>query len=158
MKHLYTFIIIVVFSTVFLSAQESITTTGGKASGNSGTVSYTVGQVAYSVKTGADGSVLEGVQQPYEIYIISDVEDIGDDLSVQAYPNPTKDYLMLDFENLPANNMEYQLFNLQGELVLKSRIRENKTKIETGRLISGSYFLKIISNNKIVKTYKIIKH
>jgi len=50
-----------------LQAQESVNAAGGNASGSGGTVSYTVGQVVYTTKTGTNGSVAEGVQQAYEI-------------------------------------------------------------------------------------------
>jgi len=51
-----------------LQAQEATTTAGGEASGSGGYASYTVGQVVYTTKTGTNGnSVIEGVQQPYEI-------------------------------------------------------------------------------------------
>ena len=47
-----------------LQAQDAIANSGGNATGSNGTVSYTVGQVAYTSQTGASGSVAQGVQQP----------------------------------------------------------------------------------------------
>ncbi len=70
MKNLLIILILAIFSTAICMSQEAVTATGGEASGSNGTVSYTVGQVGYSVKTGGGGSVLEGVQQPYEIFIV----------------------------------------------------------------------------------------
>jgi hypothetical protein len=39
---------------------------GGEATGSGGSVSYSVGQVVYTTNTGINGSVAQGVQQPYE--------------------------------------------------------------------------------------------
>ncbi|NLF43456.1 MAG: T9SS C-terminal target domain-containing protein, partial [Bacteroidales bacterium] len=50
-----------------LSAQNSINTSGGNASSTDGNMSYSVGQVFYNTSQGTNGSIIEGVQQPYEI-------------------------------------------------------------------------------------------
>ncbi len=49
-----------------LQAQTSVNATGGNASGSGGSASYSAGQVVYTTHTGANGSVAEGVQQPFE--------------------------------------------------------------------------------------------
>ena len=56
-------------TSVFL-AQESANVSGGEATGSGGTVSYTIGQVAYTNHTGTNGNINQGVQQPYEIYLV----------------------------------------------------------------------------------------
>jgi hypothetical protein len=58
-----------------LQAQEVIPAVGGNASGSGGSVSYSVGQVAYQTHTGTNGSVVEGVQQPYEISVLTAIEE-----------------------------------------------------------------------------------
>ena len=83
-----------------LQAQQSINAAGGNATGSGGMVSYSVGQVAYKTHTGTSGSVSEGVQQPYEISVVTAIEKTkGINLSVTAYPNPTTDFLQLKIEN-----------------------------------------------------------
>jgi len=51
-----------------VSAQEAVLATGADAAGSGGKVSYSVGQIAYTSQTGSNGSVTQGVQQPYEIF------------------------------------------------------------------------------------------
>ena len=51
-----------------LQAQEAISASGGNASGSNGTLSYTVGQVVSSYIIGSEGTVTQGVQQPWEIF------------------------------------------------------------------------------------------
>lgn len=48
-------------------AQSAIVPIGGDAQGNSGNVSYTVGQIAVESAASSNGSItiVEGVQQPY---------------------------------------------------------------------------------------------
>ena len=79
-----------------VSAQESVNATGGDASGSGGSASYSVGQVVYTTNVGTNGSVSQGVQQPYEISVVTAIEEAkGINLTVTAYPNPTTDYLSL---------------------------------------------------------------
>ncbi len=53
-----------------LQAQTSVNATGGNASGSGGSASYSVGQVVYTTHTGTNGSVAQGVQQPFEISVV----------------------------------------------------------------------------------------
>lgn len=66
-----------------LQAQTSVNVTGGNASGSGGSASYSVGQFVYQTHTGTSGSVSEGVQQPYEISVVTGLEEAkGINLSV----------------------------------------------------------------------------
>ncbi|MDX9883208.1 MAG: hypothetical protein RBS73_14190 [Prolixibacteraceae bacterium] len=77
-------------------AQESVTVSGGGASGNDGSVSYSVGQIVYTTHTGSTVSLAQGVQQPYEISVVTGLNDVSDiQLDLSAYPNPTVDVLRL---------------------------------------------------------------
>lgn len=141
-----------------LQAQNSVITTGGNASGSGGSVSYTVGQVVYSSTVGTNGSVSEGVQQPYEISIISGFEEVsGITLNCTAYPNPTSDFLILRIENDLLKHISYQLFDVNGKLLDTKKIKGIQTSIVTSYLVPAIYFLKVIQSDKEIKTFKIIK-
>ena len=58
-------------ATLELSAQENTVASGGKATGSGGTVSYSVGQVVYTTNAGTNGSLSQGVQQPYVVSTLS---------------------------------------------------------------------------------------
>ena len=60
------FVIVCMFS----FAQNALVPTGGEATGNAGTVSYTIGQIAVQTVANSNASVSEGVQQPFEIQTI----------------------------------------------------------------------------------------
>ena len=67
-----------------LIAQEAIPAAGSNAIGSGGSVSYSVGQVVYTINTGTNGSVAEGVQQPYEISVVVGIEQAKDINSLTA--------------------------------------------------------------------------
>lgn len=147
------------FWTIVVQAQGTIPVTGGNASGSGGSVSYTVGQIAFSTFSGANGSVVQGVQQPYEISVITGIDDArGINLICSAYPNPATDFITLKVENYDNTNLSYQLFDLSGNLLENKKIEGNETTIPMGNRNTSVYFLKVTDNNKAVKTFKIIKN
>jgi len=141
-----------------LQAQTSINATGGNASGSGGSSSYSVGQVAYQTHTGTNGSVAQGVQQPFEISVVTAIEEAkGINLSVSAYPNPTTDYLTLEVKEYELSNLHFQLYDMSGKLLQNEKITGNQTSIVMSNLVPATYFVKVIQDNKEVKTFKIIK-
>lgn len=143
------------FSTA--TAQESVNTTGGNASNSGGSVSYSVGQVAYSSNTGTNGTVTQGVQHAYEIFVATGINETGISLSVSAYPNPTTNYLNLKIESLELSTLNFQLFDMQGKLLQTQKVTGNETQIDMGNYVSSTYFVRIIKKNQLIKEFKIIK-
>ena len=142
-----------------LQAQESINAAGGVASGSGGSANYSVGQLVYTTNTGSNGSVAQGVQQPYEISAITGIEEAKDiNLTITAYPNPTTDYLTLNVKDFELSNLNFQLYDMQGKLLRNEKITGNQTSIVMSNLVPSTYFVKVIQGNKEIKTFKIIKN
>jgi hypothetical protein len=141
-----------------LQAQTSINATGGGASGSGGTSSYSVGQVVYTTNAEIKGSVAQGVQQPFEISVVTGIDEAkGINLSVSAYPNPTTDFLTLRIEEFDISNISYHLYDMNGKLLQSEKITGNQTSIVMSNLVPANYFVKVIQGNKELKTFKIIK-
>ena len=155
MKRLLLLYLLLLLSGTYLLAQEATTTAIGNAVGSGGTVSYTIGQVAYTSSASANGSVTAGVQQSYLISVTGLERVKGIDLV--AYPNPTTDVLTLLVENDHHKNLSYFLYNMNGVLVESRKMINNHTSIEVNRLTSGTYFLKVTDHQQEVKTFQIIK-
>lgn len=145
-------------------AQTSINTSGGNASGNGGSVSYSIGQVMYNTNTGTSGSITEGVHQPYEISVVIGIEEAkGINLLLSAYPNPTTDCLMLEVEDNVKMQYFASLYDFNGKLLQVKSITDKQTSIDMSNLATATYFLKVTVNtqdltSKEVKTFKIIKN
>ena len=152
-------VLLLFFALSNLQAQETITPTGGEANGSGGSASYTVGQIAYTTKVGTNGnSVSEGVQQAYEISVVTSIPEAKDiNLSVSAYPNPTTNYLTVKVENYETTNLQFQIFDINGRILQTTKATGQETKIETNNLLPANYFVKILDNKKEIKVFKIIK-
>jgi Secretion system C-terminal sorting domain len=159
MKRLVLFII-GVFVCILLQAQNVIPSSGGDAAGSGGSASYTVGQIVYTTNTDVtSGSVSQGVQQPYEISVITSLEEAKDiSLEIVVYPNPATDFIRLKIENYEAEDLSYQLYNSNGTPVKNDIIQGRETTISMQNLLPATYFLKIIDDKIIVKTFKLIKN
>ncbi len=152
-------VIILLFTAA--SAQEAIPVSGGNASGEAGSLSFTVGQAAYITVTGAEGIVAQGVQQPYEISAVTGSNKVaGISLEVSAYPNPAADYLILNTgaASFKGNNkLEYRLYDMHSRLINTEKLISNETIIAMGHLMPSVYFVKIINQDQEIKSFKIIK-
>lgn len=150
--------LVALFSFSGAMAQNTSVTAGGDVNGLGGSVSFSLGQVFDDQPKSPNGSVSQGVQQPYEIYVVTALEQTdGITLSMAVYPNPTTDILFLKTQSEPGPNLHYCLFDNTGRLVLKNNIIGVETKIEMGALHPSVYLLKVMQNNIVLKVFKIIK-
>jgi Secretion system C-terminal sorting domain len=151
------------FGIVGLQAQQTLTTSGGNGTGNGGSVSYTIGQTVYSTNTGNGSSVAHGVQQPYEISIVSDLAKNPDPaLTCSVFPNPSTNYLILKVEDAVNKQYSASLYDIKGSLLVTQKITTNETVIAMGNYVPATYFLKITQKQgsatiQVIKTFKIIK-
>lgn len=143
------------------SAQEAIPVSGGNASGETGFLSYSVGQAFYTTVSGTGGFVTEGIQQPYEISAVTGTTEVAAiSLELSAYPNPSADYLILntgDAVMQGIQKLEYRLYDMSSRLLEASAISSDQTSVAMGHLQPSVYFIKIIGDNLEIKTFKIIK-
>ncbi|MDX2415308.1 MAG: T9SS type A sorting domain-containing protein [Bacteroidales bacterium] len=156
--HIKLIIILLVIGLTGLKAQETIINSGGSISGNGGSVSYSIGQVFYKFNSAGNGSEAQGIQQPYEISVITAIEGV-DALSFEiiVYPNPATDHLNLKVENYETNNLSYRLYNINGTLLENRKIEGPETDIVIRHFTAGTYFLKVIEKQGEIRTFKIIK-
>lgn len=157
MKQNYFLLLLCIFSSGWLSAQESAVTSGGSGSGAGGSNTYSVGQITYSKIDGIEGSAIQGVQQPYEIFLLGIEDHPTIKLEAMIYPNPTPKDIILKITTAQEQNFHYILFDLNGKLLRNENIREIETSISMETYADAIYLLKVYSNQFELKTFKIIK-
>ena len=141
-----------------LQGQQTIPATSGNAAGSGGSVSYTVGQIIYNTFSGTNGTVAQGVQQPYEISVVTAIENVkGINLECTVYPNPTRGLVKLIVESFDYENLRFRLYDIKGVLLQEKKVESKEIEISMDNLSSSVYFLKVLKNNVEVKVFKIVK-
>lgn len=139
-------------------AQQTVTASGGNASGSGGSISFSLGQMDFTTYIGTNGSVAQGVQHSYEIFVVTGIEKPLINLLVSAYPNPTANSLTLKVDNFKFSTLYFQLHDSGGKLLQNKKIESNETNISLGNLATANYFLTVTQKNIKIKTFKIIKN
>lgn len=150
-------LIIGLSTTLGANAQQNTVASGGVASGSGGTVTYSIGQVAYTSSSGTNGNVNQGVQQPFEIYSLG-LNESSIQFNLTAFPNPTTDFLNLNVSNFNGENLSFQLVDLNGKIIQNKQITEVETEISMSELPSANYFIYLFLNHQKVQSFKIIKN
>ena len=148
---------IFIASSFELSAQNAALTSGGEATGTGGTVSYSIGQVFYSTVSNNEGSINEGVQQSYVISTSIDETSNELELTLLAFPNPTRDYLNLKIEGERVPGLLFRILDMNGQEIDSGQAL-NGTLINVQDYASSTYFLQIIDSTKTIKSFRIIKN
>jgi len=144
-------------ATASIVAQETVLSSGNDITGAGGSASYSIGQVVYTTNSGTNGSVAQGVQQPYEISITT-ITDADISVSLSVYPNPTSDLLILKANMQDDLGLSYQLHSIHTTLIEGKAIGKETELIDMGSLPSAVYILTVYNDNLPIKTFKIIKN
>lgn len=141
-------------------AQSAIVPVGGDAQSNSGSVSYTVGQIAVQTVNNSSGiSVAEGVQQPYEILTVG-VDDYPQiTLNAVVYPNPTENLAQLQLNgfDIPAGGLRAILYDGSGKMLQTLNVSENLSQFQIGHYATGTYYLELRDGKRVLKTFKVVR-
>ena len=142
----------------FILAQNAIPASGANASSPTGSISFTIGQLIVSSLKNDDATMIHGVQQPFEISVVTGLEIQEIKLVLNIFPNPTSDILTLRIEEFDIGGLSYRVFNATGVMLEDRKINGNETHISMGRYSSGIYYIKVAKKNLDIKTFKIIKN
>ncbi|WP_158293167.1 T9SS type A sorting domain-containing protein [Tamlana fucoidanivorans] len=133
-------------------SQQAISSSG-KSTGildNDGTISYTIGQVAYLTTEGMS----QGVQKSFEYFDLSVTDN---EALIKVYPNPATTQINLDLGSIDTSKLSYELINLNGQMVGQGTLQSVNPTIFVGHLQESVYVLKLKDNNRQILLKKLIK-
>lgn len=143
--------------TSFTYSQEAVVTSGNTATG-AGSSTYTIGQTFIATITGANGSLSEGVQKSIEIYTLSNSNLKILTLKAITYPNPTKDFILLNLKDNNLEDLSFTIFDINGRMMKKGKVNQENTSIAMKNFATGIYLLKVYQQKQQLKVFKIIKN
>ena len=146
------------FFGVVALAQSNTVSSGGNVSNAAGSVSYSIGQIDYTSQTGMSGDINQGIQQPYEIYAINSIDELGQEISLTVGPNPTTDKLILTVGQLKNTELFYTVFDNNGKEIIGTSKLVNSVELDLSSFPVGMYQLVVRNNEMSIRTFKIIKN
>ena len=118
---------------------DSWTTYGGTVDEVNNTVSYTFNDpVSFKAVTASSADATLTIEDIYPL-----------DSRISVYPNPTANRIYIQGENV----LQAELFDLRGGKVKAT----NQKQIDLSDIGSGSFILKVTTNNNKSKSFKILK-
>lgn len=118
---------------------DSWTTYGGTVDEVNNTVSCTFNDpVSFKAVTASSSDVTHTVEDIYPL-----------DSRISVYPNPTANRIYIQGENV----LQAELFDLRGRKIKTT----NQKQIDLSDITSGSFILKVTTDNNNTKSFKIIK-
>jgi len=73
---------------------------------------------------------------------------------IRTYPNPANNLLNIDLGNIEGNAM-FEMFDINGRIVMSLNIDNTISSIKTSELPSGMYFIKISQNDETIYSTKV---
>ncbi|MFM7730550.1 MAG: T9SS type A sorting domain-containing protein [Flavobacteriales bacterium] len=152
-----TILFILCLSSSFLChTQTAVLSAGGDATNASGSVSYSIGQTFYIHTDGTNGTIHEGVQQPYEFFTVS-IHETHANLNLLVFPNPTLHLLTLQMDQF-IPGLTASIYNQNGQLIFESNMLSSSMPIDASSWAAGSYILRLSDASNSASQYTIIKH
>lgn len=141
-------------------AQSDFVPAGGNAAANTGSITYTIGQIAVQNTSNGSKSILEGIQQPYEIQTVGVDEYQDITLEAVVFPNPTQHSVQLRISNyiIPDDGLNAQLYDANGKLLRIYTLNDLETLIDMEPYPTATYLLRVMEGDHLLKTFKVVKH
>lgn len=168
LKNIYILIITLLFFPFLGNSQtqssdimETIITSGSNATGSSGTVTYSIGQVFYTyIGVESVYNVAQGIQHQEKDGNLGTPEVEKPTTEIFAFPNPTIDFVTISMTglDLESGQRSYKLYDIQGRLLKQNTIDQTEAQVSFNYLSPSIYILVVYNDNKILKSFKIIKN
>jgi hypothetical protein len=156
MTCIVTIILLVTVQTV-CNAQHLEAAAGGTATGQGIALSWSIGEVIIGIVSdnAFHGSI--GFQQNYN-FTFTGLEE-SDPINLTLFPNPARDFVVLELESGYQNDVQLTVFNLSGATVMQKTIAASSRKIELdiSVLASGPYKIILVWPNGKLGSIGFIK-
>ena len=143
-------------------APQSVNSGGTKLSQANGSLSFTVGELVVLSQTDSQGNTLGGgFTAGATLTTVNIKETDATVLDVKVYPNPTTELVNIQINHSTIDQVVVTISDLQGKEVYSGRYAgvSNVIGVNTAAYEIGTYILNLKNlNNKVLGTYKIIKH
>lgn len=135
-------------------AQEVISAQGDSYSNSSGSVDFTIGEVAINTGTNGTNDLTQGFHQTNWNFL--GIDNHAQNFEATVYPNPLGSELYVQAENF--EQVTYILYDATGRIVAENNLNALETVIDVSALAPSAYSLVLRNENQEnMKTFKLVK-
>ena len=145
-------------TTLLCPKQSNVVSGGNSTTVAGGSISYSIGQIAYKSTTGSTGQLNEGVQQPLEIYTLEVQSNEAISNLFKVYPNPVSTSFQLQIDDFSSDSFIATLYTLEGKIIFVKTVYSGNQEISIEELPHGTYLLNLLKEDTVIKRFKIIKN
>ena len=138
------------------NAQSTTAAAGGEAKSNLLSLNWTLGEVITETSSSQAITLTQGYQQS-KLEVISLNQENSTNVYCNVYPNPSSDFVVIDFKGRLDKDSKFSIFDSNGVEVLQNKIEEERSFVSIKNLSAGSYIIKITSPNLSGNNFRIIK-
>jgi len=163
----YTLIILFLFGATCLTAQSIqpslISPTGMYQKDNANnTHLISIGEPAITTISNNTTIITQGFLQPYEIFFLDTNHDLAETITINVFPNPTSEFIRIDFSSLTANTIDLFITDNLGRLLYNNPVTviNGKSSLELNikSWSAGTYFIKAVDQHQVLTAaFKFIK-
>lgn len=139
---------------------ETIIPSGNNAVGSSGSVTYSIGQVFYTyIGVQTVYNVAQGIQHQESDENLGTPEVEEPTTEIFVFPNPAADFVNIRMKGFELENGDrsYRLYDIQGRLLKQNKIDQTETEVSLNNLSPSIYIVVVYVDNKILKSFKVLK-
>lgn len=154
------------FASLGLNAQslnpQAVNSAGISMTQSNGSLNFTVGDLIIETHTDADGNSLGGgfTNSTTDSSVTSIDELVIENMDVTLFPNPTSDWLNVQFAEPLDDAVSIEIINTQGKILHSQNYPGGQTQLQlqTSHLATGNYFVHIRSHaSESSATFKLVK-
>lgn len=95
----------------------------------------------------------------FNVCISTDLDSVDIYDEILMYPNPTSEFLFIEYNNSLREDLNITIHNVDGKLLLNQNHDDTQSKIELDitTLPSGIFFVSILESGQVLTTQRIIK-
>ena len=142
-------------ATAQTASLELVSSAGNSFSNTSYQLDWSIGECVSSTHSAGDYVITQGLHQ--SSYVVTLVEDLRADIQMSVYPNPTTDFVSLKVESSKIEGMQYTITDFSGRVLQTENFAEVIEQINFSNYAAGTYFISVVENNQLIKSFKIIK-
>lgn len=151
-KLVLTFILAVTLSSASAQRLEIVAAASNYFKTGTGSVSWTLGELAIETYRSSTVILTQGFQQPRSGFVTAVYEA---PFGLSAYPNPTDDAVWLTTDDITG--MTYQVLDLTGHVLQEATLTQAETQVSFQGLAPALYLLEVKRGGVLIQIFRIVK-